>query len=211
MDQGRDPRAENTHQAIFYAYGTYLCGSQGAQISHQQQWLSSGASNQVPSHGNSWIQHRVYGFNSMHGNAENNAMPTTSFANYNTFDSKEMSLPTNLESDTLNGKSNKISCTLQQPVNTMSQEGHVSYMQLLLAAEQEGAMYGSSQSQQDHLVHTENDTFMITGRYGRSPQQLSQAETGFPAQHSSEVDTQEDPELEPFIDNRFRESLNDLN
>lgn len=53
--------------------------------------------------------------------------------------------------------------------------------------------------------------YMITGRYGRSSEDPSQAHTNFVAQRSSEVDNQHDPELEPFVDNRFTESLNDLN
>lgn len=64
-----------------------------AQISQQQQWLSYGASNQVPYHAYPWMQHPVYASaddNTMHGNAQNNAMPTTLFGSYNNVHSTEV-------------------------------------------------------------------------------------------------------------------------
>ena len=53
--------------------------------------------------------------------------------------------------------------------------------------------------------------YMITGRYSRSSEDPLQAHTGGGAQQTSQVDDQHDMELEPFVDNRFSESLNDLN
>ncbi|XP_048540186.1 protein FAR1-RELATED SEQUENCE 5-like [Triticum urartu] len=93
----------------------------------------------------------------------------------------------------------------------MVHDAPISYMQLLLAAEQEGARYGSSQSQEDHLVRTENDMYMITGRYGRSSEDTARPDARSADQCLCQLDTQHEEEVEPFVDNHFTESLNDLN
>ena len=53
--------------------------------------------------------------------------------------------------------------------------------------------------------------YMITGRYSRSSEDPLQAHTGGGAQRTSEVNNQHDTELEPFVNNYFSESFNDLN
>nr|BDI54668.1 protein FAR1-RELATED SEQUENCE 5-like [Triticum aestivum] len=61
------------------------------------------------------------------------------------------------------------------------------------------------------VLQPPNDMYMITGRYSVSSEDPFQAHAGGGAQHTSEVDDQHDIDLEPFVDNRFSESLNDLN
>ncbi|XP_037467469.1 protein FAR1-RELATED SEQUENCE 7-like [Triticum dicoccoides] len=101
----------------------------------------------------------------------------------------QANLPVNLGAHTSVGESNQVSAALQPP----------------------GARNASSQSQEDRLVLTENDMYMITGRYSVSSEDPFQAHAGRGAQHTSEVNDQHDIDLEPFVDNRFSESLNDLN
>nr|XP_040259289.1 protein FAR1-RELATED SEQUENCE 5-like [Aegilops tauschii subsp. strangulata] len=149
--------------------------------------------------------------NRTQGNALNIPVSAAMYGIFNSQGNTQVNLPVNLGPHTSVGDSNQVSIALQPPANKVAYEAPMSYMQLLLAAEEEGARYASSQSQEDRLVRTENDMYMITGRYSRSSEDPLQAHTGGGAQHISGVDDQHDIELEPFVDNRFSESLNDLN
>lgn len=73
----------------------------------------------------------------------------------------QVNLPVNLGPHTSVGDSNLVCTALQPLANKVAYEAPMSYTQLLLAAEEEGARYASSQSQVDCLVRTEVCFFLL--------------------------------------------------
>ncbi|XP_044367113.1 uncharacterized protein [Triticum aestivum] len=101
--------------------------------------------------------------NRTQGNALNIPVSATMYGIFNSQGNTQANLLVNLGAHTSVGESNQVSAALQPPANKVAYEAPMSYMQLLLAAEEEGARNASSQSQEDRLVRTENDMYMITG------------------------------------------------
>ncbi|KAE8790540.1 hypothetical protein D1007_35106 [Hordeum vulgare] len=94
-------------------------------------------------------------------------------------------------------------------IMNMTSDAPMSYLQMMFAADQEGAKYALSQSQEDRLLRTENELFMITGRYGTVTSEDPMQTNAQTIADTSEVDNNQCQEQFPEYPNF--ESLQDLN
>uniref|UniRef100_A0A8R7Q022 Uncharacterized protein n=1 Tax=Triticum urartu TaxID=4572 RepID=A0A8R7Q022_TRIUA len=149
---------------LLYYYVENIKTQGGGQNSQQQQWLNSGAWNEGLHHTHPWMQNQMLpraSINRTQGNALNIPVSAPMYDIFNSQGNTQVNFPLNLGAHTSVGESNQASTALQPPANKVAYEAPMSYMQLLLAAEEEGARYASSQSQEDRLVRTEVCFFLL--------------------------------------------------
>ncbi|XBH73039.1 uncharacterized protein [Aegilops tauschii subsp. strangulata] len=209
MDAGAGKGAHMTHHATAEEYGDYLLANQLSMYHERQFDLECGQSSTMPGKSlQQWVSQEVgplvYNYNEM-----NNTHTNSPMINMTNRTMPELFLQRSPNAEASRTHPTETTKMQQTGVSFMNVSGDapMSYMQLLLAAEQEGAKYFSSQSQEERLVRTENDMFMITGCYGRGtseePRQPTHDNTGRVL-----VEQNQEPFL--FVDNTNIQGLHDL-